>query len=193
MTLLQRPLLAPVKAPMLTLVMALSVAEAIREYIGLHAQIKWPNDIVLNKKKICGILTEMSTEIQEINYVVTGVGINVNQEAFPEEIRERATSLLIESGRHYKRSELIVKVMEQYEKNYDLFMKSEDLSELQDRYNKLLVNLNQDVRVLEPQGEYNAHSSGINSQGELVVMTAEGEERHVFAGEVSVRGIYGYV
>ncbi len=193
MTLLQRPEIAPVKAPMLTLVMALSVAEAIRQETGMAAEIKWPNDIVLNKKKLCGILTEMSTEIHEINYVVTGVGINVNQEKFSGEIQERATSLLIESGRRIRRSELIAAVMERYEENYEVFMKTEDLSGLQEKYNRMLVNYNKEVRVLEPKGEYNAHAAGINPQGELIVTTSEGEEKHIFAGEVSVRGIYGYV
>lgn len=193
MTLLQRPKIAPAKAPMLTLVMALSVAEAIRQETGMAAEIKWPNDIVLNKKKLCGILTEMSTEIHEINYVVTGVGINVNQEKFSGEIQERATSLLIESGHRIRRSELIAAVMERYEENYEIFMKTEDLSGLQEKYNRMLVNYNKEVRVLEPKGEYNAHASGINSQGELIVTTSEGEEKHIFAGEVSVRGIYGYV
>lgn len=193
MTLLQRPEIAPVKAPMLTLVMALSVAEAIRQETGMAAEIKWPNDIVLNKKKLCGILTEMSTEIHEINYVVTGVGINVNQEKFSGEIQERATSLLIESGRRIRRSELIAAVMERYEENYEVFMKTEDLSGLQEKYNRMLVNYNKEVRVLEPKGEYNAHAAGINPQGELIVTTPAGEEKHIFAGEVSVRGIYGYV
>ena len=193
MTLLLRPELAPVRAPMLTLVMALSAAEAIREKTGLPAGIKWPNDIVLNKKKICGILTEMSTEIDYINYVVTGIGINANQESFSEEIQERATSLLIEGGRHISRSELVAAVMERYEENYEIFMRTEDLSGLMEKYNGMLVNCGKDVRVLEPQGEYNAHAAGINEKGELIVTTPEGEERHIFAGEVSVRGIYGYV
>ena len=193
MTLLLRPSIAPVKAPMLTLVMALSVAEAVRELTGLKAGIKWPNDIVLNKKKICGILTEMSTEIDYINYVVTGVGINTNQETFSEEIRKRATSLLIEGGRHISRSELVAAVMERYEENYECFMETKDLSGLQEKYNGMLVNCGREVRVLEPKGEYSAFASGINEVGELVVTTPEGEEKHIFAGEVSVRGIYGYV
>ena len=128
MTLLLRPELAPVRAPMLTLVMALSAAEAIREKTGLPAGIKWPNDIVLNKKKICGILTEMSTEIDYINYVVTGIGINANQESFSEEIQERATSLLIEGGRHISRSELVAAVMERYEERSQVFNLMERLS-----------------------------------------------------------------
>ena len=193
MTLLLRPSIAPVKAPMLTLVMALSVAEAVRELTGLKAGIKWPNDIVLNKKKICGILTEMSTEIDYINYVVTGVGINTNQETFSEEIRKRATSLLIEGGRHISRSELVAAVMERYEENYERFMETKDLSGLQEKYNGMLVNCGMEVRVLEPKGEYSAFASGSNEVGELVVTTPEGEEKHIFAGEVSVRGIYGYV
>lgn len=193
MTLLLRPPVEPVKAPMLTLVMALSVAEAIRGQTGLHAVIKWPNDIVLNKKKICGILTEMSTEIDYINYVVTGVGINTNQEGFPEEIKERATSLFLEGGHYVSRSELVAAVMEQYEKNYEAFLKTGDLSKLQERYNGMLVNRGREVRVLEPRGEYNAYASGINKKGELVVTLPGGEEKHIFAGEVSVRGIYGYV
>ncbi len=193
MTLLLRPSIAPVKAPMLTLVMALSVAEAVRELTGQEAGIKWPNDIVLNKKKICGILTEMSTEIDYINYVVTGVGINTNQETFSEEIRERATSLLIEGGRHISRSELVAAVMKRYEENYERFMETKDLSGLQKKYNGMLVNCGREVRVLEPKEEYSAFASGINEVGELVVTTPEGEEKHIFAGEVSVRGIYGYV
>ena len=193
MTLLLRPSIAPVKAPMLTLVMALSVAEAVRELTGLKAGIKWPNDIVLNKKKICGILTEMSTEIDYINYVVTGVGINTNQETFSEEIRKRATSLLIEGGRHISRSELVAAVMERYEENYERFMETKDLSGLQEKYNGMLVNCGREVRVLEPKGEYSAFASGINEVGELVVTTPEGEEKHIFAGVVSVWGIYGYV
>ncbi len=193
MTLLLRPDLPPEKAPMLTLVMALAVADAIREQTGLDARIKWPNDIVLNGKKICGILTEMSAEIDYINYVVTGVGINANQDKFPEDIKETATSLMLEGGRPVRRSELIAAVMRRYEEAYETFMETGDLSGLRERYDELLVNCGRAVRVLEPQREYNAQAKGINSQGELIVVTFEGEEKHIFAGEVSVRGIYGYI
>ena len=193
MTILLRPDLPPVKAPMLTLVMAVSVAEGIRQVTGLDTQIKWPNDIVLNKKKICGILTEMSTEIDYINYVVIGDGINVNQDTFPEELSETATSLKIESGQIYRRSELIASIMKQFEKNYEIFLETEDLSGIQDIYNEMLVNRGREVRVLEPGNEYNAFAEGINKTGELIVKTEAGEEKHIFAGEVSVRGIYGYV
>lgn len=193
MTILVRPDFSPVKAPMLTLVMALSVAEGIREVAGLEAKIKWPNDIVVNRKKVCGILTEMSAEIDYINYVVTGVGINVNTRSFPGEIGEVATSLYIESGNTFKRAELTAKVMEYYEKNYEIFLRTEDLSELKGVYNDMLINCGREVRVLEPGHEYGATAYGINSAGELIVRTREGKEQAIFAGEVSVRGVYGYV
>ena len=183
MTILLRPDLIPTKAPMLTLVMAQSVAEGIREVTG----------IVMNKKKVCGILTEMSTEIDYINYVVIGVGINVNQKVFDEELKEKATSLMIETGAPVKRSALIAAVMKHFEKNYALFMENGDLSGLQESYNEMLVNRGKEVRILEPGNEYNAHAYGINETGELIVRTQKGEEKHIFAGEVSVRGIYGYV
>ena len=138
-------------------------------------------------------MTEMSTEIDYINYVVIGVGINVNQKAFDEELKEKATSLMIETGAPVKRSALIAAVMKHFEKNYALFMENGDLSGLQESYNEMLVNRGKEVRILEPGNEYNAHAYGINKTGELIVRTQKGEEKHIFAGEVSVRGIYGYV
>ena len=193
MSLLLRPDMEPVKAPMLTLVMALSAAEAIREKEGLDVKIKWPNDLVIGTKKICGILTEMSAEIDYINYVVTGIGINTNIETFPDELKEKATSLYLEKGEKVKRAELIVLIMEKYEKNYEKFLCVKDLSFMQERYNEMLVNSGREVRVLEPGNEYNAYAFGINQTGELLVRKENGEEEAVFAGEVSVRGIYGYV
>ena len=91
MSLLLRPEFQPVKAPMLTLVMALAVARALRERTGVDVQIKWPNDLVVQGGKICGIVTEMSTEMTWINYVVIGIRINVNQNEFQEELKDCAS------------------------------------------------------------------------------------------------------
>lgn len=193
MTVLLRPGFLPSRAPMLTLVMALSVAEGITGETGLLAQIKWPNDIVVNRKKVCGILTEMSAEVDYINYVVTGAGINVNTECFPEEIAGTATSLYIEGGARVRRAKLAARIMERYEENYDTFLAAEDLSGLKSAYNRLLVNRGKEVRILEPGNEYEAVASGINDTGELIVTAQDGSRRAIFAGEVSVRGVYGYV
>ncbi|MCM1175862.1 MAG: biotin--[acetyl-CoA-carboxylase] ligase [Blautia sp.] len=196
MTIMLRPDFAPDKASMLTLVMALSVAEAVAEAAGLDAGIKWPNDIVVNQKKVCGILTELNVESDYIRYVVIGVGINVNNgapEEFPEEIRETATSLKIESGVQVCRAALIECVLAHFEKNYDTFAAALDLNPFLDAYSSHLLNLNAQVKVLDPRGSYTGIARGINAAGELLVEKEDGRIEAVYAGEVSVRGLYGYV
>ncbi len=196
MTILLKPQFVPDKASMLTLVMALSVADAIVEVTGLSAGIKWPNDIVVNKKKVCGILTEMNAELDYIQYVVIGVGINVNNnspEEFPEEIRQTATSLKIETGMQISRAALLERVLAHFEKNYDIFTKTLNLCALMEAYDARLLNLNAEVRVLDPKGEYTGVARGINPAGELLVEKENGEVASVYAGEVSVRGLYGYI
>ncbi len=193
MSLLLRPLTAPDKAPMLTLVMALSAAEAISEVAGADVGIKWPNDIVLNRKKVCGILTEMRAAKRRIERVVIGVGMNVNTPGFSPEIAAAATSLMLETGKTYLRVELIAAVMQRFEKNYEMFMQTEDLSLILKEYNYLLVNRGRDVRVLEPAQEYVGHALGIDEKGKLRVRKSGGSIAEISAGEVSVRGLYGYV
>ena len=155
MTILLYPDIPPVKAPQLTLLMAIAVAEGIQEVIG--------------------------------------VGINVNQDTFPDDIKATASSLKLELGKSVKRSELIAAVMKSFEKCYEIFIETEDLSGLQELYNSMLVNRDQEVKVLEPGNEYKAHAIGINQTGELIVRTPDGKEKEIYAGEVSVRGVYGYV
>lgn len=196
MSLMLRPSFEPDKAPMLTLVMAYSVARALEECLAKargKIQIKWPNDIVLNGKKLVGILTEMSTQIDYINHVVIGVGINVNIESFPEEIKATATSLRMETGISFKRAPLIVETMRQFEKNYEQFVRCHDLSFLREEYNGLLVNLGKDVMIHDAREAYRAKALGINEKGELLVRGEDGSVETIYAGEVSVRGVYGYV
>ena len=193
MTLMLKPDINPNNASMLTLVSALAVAKALADITGKDAKIKWPNDIIVNGKKLVGILTEMSTQIDYINHVTIGVGINVNLTEFPEEIRETATSLRLECGHVVKRAPLIAAVMKRFEQNYTVFLEHGDLSGLKERYSKLLVNKDREVRILGAKEQYNAYALGINQTGELIVRKEDGTEEAVYAGEVSVRGVYGYV
>ena len=193
MSLILRPEIAPSSASMLTLAAALAVREGIREETGLSPLIKWPNDLVLNGKKICGILTEMSTELMEIQYVITGIGINVNQREFPSEIWDTATSLSLEAGRCFRRSSLIAAILKAFEKDYAAFLKTGDLSLLLEEYNACLVNRGKEVCILDPLGEYRAVAEGIDESGSLLVTLPDGTRREIISGEVSVRGIYGYV
>ena len=193
MTLVVRPQIRPEKVSMMTLVMGLAVASACNRLDGVDAQIKWPNDVIVDGKKICGILTEMSGELNAIYYLVIGIGINVNMLAFPEEIRQTATSLAQVTGRKINRAEVIQYCLQYFEQYYEEFQKTEDMSLLIKAYNDLLVNCNRKVRVLEPGNEYTGISLGINTQGELLVEREDKTVSTVCSGEVSVRGVYGYV
>ena len=193
MTLMIKPDINPNNASMLTLVAALAVAKAITSVTGEEALIKWPNDIVINGKKVCGILTEMNAQFDYINHIVVGIGINVHNESFPEEISQMASSLMIEAGgKRFHRAQIIADTMSYFEQYYDTFLETQDLSALVREYDELLVNRNKSVRVLDPKEPFDGKAMGITPKGELIVDTWE-SRKLVSSGEVSVRGIYGYV
>lgn len=192
MSLLLRPDFMPGCASMLTLVAAMAVEEGIRKVTGLESQIKWPNDVILEEKKVCGILTEMSTEMESIHYVVIGIGINVGLQEFPPQIRDMATSLAFCTKKPVKRAELTAAVAKAWEYDYDQFLQTMDLSLLMEKYNEKLVNRDRQVKVMGSGISYTGVARGINEKGELLVETEKGLIT-VMSGEVSVRGIYGYV
>ena len=192
MTLMLKPEINPNNASMLTLVAAMATTRAIRRVTGVPALIKWPNDIVMNGKKVCGILTEMSAQFDYINHIVIGIGINVHNEDFPEEIAKTASSLYLESGQHIHRASLIEAFLEEFEDVYAEYLKTEDMEGLQKEYEAMLVNRGRQVRVLDPKEPFEGKAMGITKKGELIVDTWE-SRKLVSSGEVSVRGIYGYV
>ena len=191
MSILLRPKFEPQYAPTLTLVMGMAVAKAVKN-LGFDVSIKWPNDVVVSHKKICGILTEMGVRDGKIDYAVIGVGINVNIKEFPEEMADKATSLYLESGREFDRSQLPGLVMEAFEEYYEKFAATCDLSGLKEEYESILANYNQPVRVLAKE-PYEGVARGITDGGELLVEKTDGTIVAVSAGEVSVRGLYSYV
>ncbi len=191
MSILLRPKFEPQYAPTLTLVMGMAVAKAVKK-LGFDVSIKWPNDVVVSHKKICGILTEMGVRDGKIDYAVIGVGINVNIREFPEEMADKATSLYLESGREFDRSQIPGLVMEAFEEYYEKFAATCDLSGLKEKYESILANYNQPVRVLAKE-PYEGVARGITDGGELLVEKTDGTIVAVSAGEVSVRGLYSYV
>ena len=229
-SILLRPELEPDKAPQITLLMALAVAKVVSEWLHLEARIKWPNDVVVNKKKVCGILTEMQLKGGAIDFVVVGTGVNVNQKSISEDLQESATSLLLEKNRlalmaenidkqfvheirmieslteedvpdfekksfieSLDRETLLKLILQAFEEYYEIFLRTRDLSGLMEEYNERLVSLDKEVKVLDPKGEFTGISKGINEKGELLVELPSGEVTAIYAGEVSVRGLYGYV
>lgn len=195
MSLVLRPEIVTDKASMLTLVAAIAVAkaiEALAKDCGVHPFIKWPNDIVIRGKKVCGILTEMTVKDGKIAYIILGIGINVHNKTFPAEIAQMASSLELELGTGVARERVADLVLLAFEHYYELFMQEQDLSLLVEEYQQMSANKGRKVTVLDPTGEYEGTARGITNIGELIVDTPDGT-KFVSSGEVSVRGIYGYV
>lgn len=189
-SLLLRPDIPPDRASMLTLVAAMAVTKGIRRITGRQVMIKWPNDVVVDGKKVCGILTELSAQIDYVNHVIVGIGINIRGQQFPPELQEKATTL--EQGQqHIDRAWLLEAVLEEFEAYYEKFVETLDVSLFQEEYEELLVNRNRQIQVLDPAGPYEGVARGINEKGELLVECGRGLVT-VNSGEVSVRGIYGY-
>ena len=193
MSILLYPKIEAGRAPMLTLVMAYSVARILKSQGNYNVQIKWPNDLVISGKKIGGILTEMEVCGKNMLRIIIGVGINANTRNFSDSLLDKATSLYLENGEEVNRKELVAMIVEAFREDYQKFLEVGNLSFLQDEYNQMLVNRDTEVRVLEPGNEYTAWAQGVNEKGLLIVRKEDGSEEAIFAGEVSVRGIYGYV
>ena len=191
MSFVLRPDIEPSKASMLTLAAALAVWESVHNQ-GIDAWIKWPNDIVVDGRKLCGILTELSSQMEWINYIVVGIGINVHQKLFAEDIKDTATSMDMALGRAVRRSEVIADVLTAFEKYYQMFLQTEDLSLMLEMYNDHLVNIGREIRIITPRGSQTGVSGGIDETGCLIV-NIDGKTEHIMSGEVSVRGLYGYV
>lgn len=193
MTYCLRPPIQPAKASVLTLVAGLAVAEAIEEVTGISGAIKWPNDVVIDGCKVCGILTEMSAEPDTISHIEVGIGINVNMQSFPEELAGKATSLALQAGRTICRPYLVEVVTRKFACYYEQFLERQDMSLLKEAYTKRLINKDKVVRIEQGKSQYTAIARGISEDGELIVELEDGTEKKVLSGEVSVRGVYGYV
>lgn len=182
MSILFRPDIDFQKVPALTLLCGLSVCEAVRKN-GVDAFIKWPNDIVVNGKKLCGILAEADFS-QRLNFVVVGIGINCDNIEFDEEIKAIATSMCLESGKKTDREKLLSDILSCIDKNYDEFKKF-GFKGICEKYKALSAVLGKYVNILGKEA-YTALAVDINEDGSLVV-EKNGERKTVFSGEVSLR------
>ena len=214
MTLLLRPELSPERISAITLVAALSVGKAIHQVTGLDTGIKWPNDLVVDGKKVCGILTEMRFVPGSSPYVLLGIGINVNQTEFPADLphayslrmalekrgvsdqvglleRRRDTDRMTITGEDI-RERIIAAFCTYFENDYETYLQSGGMRLLKREYEENLTNLNREVQVLAPSGSWLGVAEGISDTGDLLVRDEAGVLQTVNSGEVSVRGVYGY-
>jgi len=206
MSVILKPRIAPEDVQIITLAASVAVCRAIAAVTGIHAEIKWPNDVVLDGKKLCGILTEMNTEIEQVNFLVLGIGINVNhgEEDFPDDIRNIATSLKAFTRIGYKdagdkgeervfsRSSIIRRILLELEDVYGK-INSGLTDEIIEEWKNYSATLGRTVRITGRNCEYTGVARDVTSNGRLVVDCTDGITREVVSGEVSVRGLMGYV
>jgi BirA family biotin operon repressor/biotin-[acetyl-CoA-carboxylase] ligase len=186
---LLKPKLAPREIGAITPLAGLAVCKAINDFCKIDSRIKWPNDVIAGKKKLCGILTEMSTDFDRVEYIIPGIGINVSHTSFPEEIAHKATSILLETGRHIDKNLFLATVLNYLEdelmKNY-YKLSGQSLGE----YQNLCATINRRVTFARGNRKISGMAVRIDSAGELEVMLSNGTVATVNSGEVTVQGIY---
>jgi len=184
-TLLLRPKLAPVQAPLLTMMAGLSAHTAVQAVTGLEVDLKWPNDLLIQGKKVGGILTEMHAEPGQIRFVIVGIGLNVNQEKFPGELANTATSLRMEAGKAQSRMELLVRLLREFESDYNRFVR-EGVASVVARFESISSYAKgKRVRVTNGTESYAGTTAGLGPEGLLQVQRDDGRMMTVIAGDVA--------
>ena len=179
-----RPPLSPAAAPILTLMAGIAAHDAIEGTASLSADIRWPNDILVNGRKVCGILTEMKAELDRLHMVVLGFGINVNHSEMPDDLRTIATSLAIEGKQRYSRLQILVALLRELERHYRLLLKDGNAA-IVARWARASSYCNgKKIHVKTGQSEFLATTAGIDANGALKVRKTSGGEELLIAGEV---------
>jgi BirA family biotin operon repressor/biotin-[acetyl-CoA-carboxylase] ligase len=179
-----RPPLPPAAAPVLTLMAGVAAHHAVRNATGLPVDIRWPNDLLVNGKKVCGILTEMSAELDRLHAVVLGIGINVNHREMPPALKGLATSLRIEAGKPYSRAQILVSLLKELERHYRLLLDQGSPAIVEAWSAASTFARGKQIRVTAGSGEFSATTEGLEPSGALRVRRADGRQESLVAGEI---------
>ena len=193
MSIILKPMIPPTEAAKLTQVAAAAVCKAIRQTTELPALIKWPNDIVVNGKKVCGILTEMAGELNEVNYIIVGPGINVNTSSFPEELKSKATSLFLEKGEKVDRNLLTASIINEFAVLYSAYINEKNFANTLDICRVYSALLGREIYLVRGVEREQVKVIDITDEGLLLVRKNDGEESTIISGEVSIRGESDYI
>lgn len=191
MSMILKPNINPYKASFITLIAGASVVKAL-DNLGVSTKIKWPNDIILNNKKLCGILTELSTQIEIINYVVLGIGINVKTIDFKDEISDIATSLYKENY-NISRLGIVRNILIEFEKLYLDYIENNNQQSTLNICREHSAIIGKNIYILNSDKKEKVYCLDISNNGNLVVKKEDGNIIEIMSGEVSIRGIKSYV
>ena len=184
LSIILRPNTLPINAPQLTFIAGVAAAKTIKEEYGLDAGIKWPNDVLIDNKKVCGALTEISTEINTIDYIVTGIGIdaNIDVNLLPAELKETTTSLKSELNQEISRMILVQKFLGNFEVMYDEFNKG-NFQEILRKWRQLSKTIGRQVEIRKGTEFVRGEAVGVNSKGALILELEDGTLKKIISGE----------
>ena len=184
-----RPPLSPAAVPQVALVAGVAAAAALAETPGLAPRLKWPNDVLIDGRKVAGILTEMEAEVERVHHVILGIGVNLNapRAAFPPELRERATSLFLATGRRVDRAAVTGRLLAALEARYGRFLEG-GFEAVRAEWESYSCLTGTDVRVASAEGEMAGRVLGLDTDGALMLARPDGTSTRIVAGEVTVRG-----
>lgn len=175
--------------PFLSVIAGLSVCKAINNFTDNKSFIKWPNDIIINNKKVCGILLESKIYSSNLSSIILGIGINVNNKYFDKTIESKATSIFLETGKNIEFKEIVSSVLNYFSFYYNNFLIS-GRNRIKEEYVNLCASLNRNVSIIKENSIIDAFSVDVDSFGNLVVITENREKLKINSGEVIVQGIY---
>ena len=182
---LLRPDLRPQAATQLTVAAATALCRAIRAQTELTPQVKWPNDILINGRKVAGVLTELAAEIDHVKHLILGIGVDVNLKAseFPVELKKVATSLKIESGRHLNRLDLAAAILRELDADYHRIQRGR-FAEVADEWEEQCITLGHRVRIHIGNREITGRAEALDDDGALLVRTEHGHLERIIGGDV---------
>lgn len=185
MSLILRPQIPLQFTPQLTLLSAVALCRAMKRMSEVDLGIKWPNDILYEDKKVCGILTESSAEDERLVHVIAGVGISVNLEEhdYPEELRSKVTSLKIASGKEIDRASLVAECLFELEQLYKLYVE-QGFAPIRTLWEAQSVTIGRSLSVTTPNGIVSGVAQGLDDSGALIVLGEDGCYRKIFSGDV---------
>lgn len=188
MSMILRPKIPINKTPQLTLLTAVALIQAIEEVTGLTPEIKWPNDILINGKKIVGILTELQAEADRVHSVIIGVGMNVNHtlDQFPEELQAIATSIAAETGKQADRAQVIQAIMMNFEKLYTSYL-VHGFKPVKLLWESYAISLNKNLIARTLQGTIRGRAIGIDDEGVLLLETNEGNIEKIYSADIEIQ------
>jgi len=189
MSVLLRPELSPENVQSITLLASSAVCKALDKYVPNKLGIKWPNDILINNKKVCGILTEMTSEPDKVQAIILGIGLNVwnKEEDFRDGLAETATSLSLNTDKELSRSLLVADILHELEDLYLGFAEKGDTSSFMDIWRSFSITIGRDIIIYQGDNKWQAKALDVLDDGRLLVETPDGQRRTILSGEISIR------